>query len=842
MRRWSYQGDRFMKNQVVVAVTSLFLITACNPNSENRSSIGRELASAAALKTVVTEGLSLNGPIVGMIDLEHYFSLNIPSGLAVTAIRFNMGDGSPEVKTPAPEVYHTYTGAGTFTVTATVTFANGDNSIVSQVITVLPYMDGMECVLDLKLNLPTSIQAGTPVTGSVSLPLCLSSRIKNITWNFGDKTALQSGISVNHTYAQAGQFPLVVAVYGTDLIKPLFTFTSTVTVQPAPVQTPPDPLACTKLGETRQSYSTSFSQNRECGVGGQQTMSYRDVITETCVNMRWTETSRTRETLQEGTCTGVACELPAEALQGADFTALNLLVVNGKYYLPSGSKKTFYTQTLPSVACSEVSQTRECTDGVLSGDNDHQYLKCVNGCTGVGPDGTKLTVITGESQVAHSCQYGETGIFDVYDVLSDKTCQNGVVNVDNVRQGELKTAGVCPIYSWVATDQYSACSADCGGEQSQIFECRNQKGEVAPGDRCGEVPVVKRLCDGNPEAVRRTESVVTTEDAGSSEKCPSDQIGTVQSQREATTTKVYACIDHQVQLESTNVTYSPWVTEKTCRDFVPYRCSHDSLSVDEAKARLQWMEKCRKEIPAVEQFLTDLKDSIRGSGENERMVYKRRYVYATFMDSETDKPWIAPKKVSAACKAPSTAFIAAVCVASCATPEQQILGQSEANGKLAYVPFQEAWQKNFQFVATLASQSNMSSKYVQKTKVDSWVTELVDSEHEIIEFRMKSGGLLRLTPNHPVVTDQGTIKTAEEFKVGENLVKHGGERDPIVSLNRITYQGKVYNVFVKSSEIHKNIVLTNGYLNGTAYFQNDGAQFLNRRLLRDRLLKGVFEK
>lgn len=831
-----------MKNQVVIAVTSLFLVTACSPNSSNKLSGGRELASARAFKTVVTEGLSLSGPIVGMIDLEHYFSLNIPSGVAVTAVRFNMGDGSPEVTSPAPEVYHTYTGAGTFTVTAIVMLANGDISELSQAITVLPYVDGMECVLDMKLSWPEEVQVGTPVAGSLTLPLCLSTRLKSITWNFGDGTPLQMGTSISHTYVQAGAYPLTVSVYGSDPVKPLFTFARQVTVQPLSIQVPPNPLACTKEGETRQVTGTTYFENRECGVGGQQTMTYRDMITEACRNQKWTEVGRTRETLQEGICAGVACELPPEALQGVDLVALGFLSVGGKSYLPHEAKKTFYAQPLPGVSCAEVSQVRECNNGVLSGDTDHPYLKCVNGCPGVGPDGTKLTLITGENQVAHACPFGETGVFDVYDVFSDKTCQNGVVTTDNTRQGSLKQAGVCPTYSWVETDQYTACTADCGGVQSQVFECRNQNGELSSTDRCGAMPVVKRACDGHPEAVRRSENEVTVEEAGSSEKCPSDQIGTVQSHREVTTTKVYACINHQVQLASTDVSYSPWVTEKTCRDFVPYRCSHDSLSIDQAKARLQWMEKCRHEVPAIEEFLTDLKDSIRGSGEDERMVYKRRYVYATFMDAATEKPWIAPKKVSAACKTPSTAYIAAVCVASCSTPEQQILGQAEGNGKLEYVPFQEAWQKNFKFVATLASQSNMSSKFVQKTAVDSWVTELVDSEHEIIEFRLKSGGVLRLTPNHPVVTDQGTLKEAEDFKVGENLIQHGGARDPITSLKRITYAGKVYNVFVRSSEIHKNIVLTNGYLNGTAYFQNDGAKFLNRRLLRDQLLKGVLEK
>ena len=63
-----------------------------------------------------------------------------------------------------------------------------------------------------------------------------------------------------------------------------------------------------------------------------------------------------------------------------------------------------------------------------------------------------------------------------------------------------------------------------------------------------------------------------------------------------------------------------------------------------------------------------------------------------------------------------------------------------------------------------------------------------------------------------------------------------------MSIRKFNYFGKVYNLFVKSSALHKNIVVTNGYLNGTAYFQNDGAQHLNRQLFRGALIKGVLDK
>lgn len=86
------------------------------------------------------------------------------------------------------------------------------------------------------------------------------------------------------------------------------------------------------------------------------------------------------------------------------------------------------------------------------------------------------------------------------------------------------------------------------------------------------------------------------------------------------------------------------------------------------------------------------------------------------------------------------------------------------------------------------------------------------------------------------------MKVAEEFKVGESLVQSGGTLDAIVSINEIKYFGKVYNVFVQSNAPHKNVVLINGYLNGSAFFQNAGAKEMNRTIFRNNMTRGVFGK
>jgi len=454
---------------------------------------------------------------------------------------------------------------------------------------------------------------------------------------------------------------------------------------------------------------------------------------------------------------------------------------------------------------------------------------------------TKSNIVTGEVSVALSCEFGETGHFSIYNQVSDLVCNNGQITANNSRQGTVKTPGSCPTYSYQASDDWTVCSADCGGKQSRIYVCKDDSGKVVSNDRCKvAAPQEERLCDGNPMAVARNEVSSIVEEANSSQKCPSNQIGVIVQSREVTTTKSYACIDHSVKLAKEEVQAGAWVSESYCRDYVAKRCSQDSLSNSEATGRYKWMVKCQDKVPMIKEFLEKF-DDVKVAGVT--VGDTKRKLYPTFMNRATspEKPWIAPKKETSSCDVPSTVYIASVCVSSCATPEQQIIADVQAKGQGKYVTFIEALTKNYSHVATLKTNDSMASKVIVKTPVDQWVTEMLDGEHDIIVFKMKSGRSLKLTTNHPVVAANGMMKSADQFKVGESLVEIGGRLDPIVSLEHIKHYGKVYNLFVKSAEIHKNIVITNGYLNGTAFFQNEGANKMNRNLFKNKMTKGIFQ-
>ena len=251
------------------------------------------------------------------------------------------------------------------------------------------------------------------------------------------------------------------------------------------------------------------------------------------------------------------------------------------------------------------------------------------------------------------------------------------------------------------------------------------------------------------------------------------------------------------------------------------------------------MLKCQDKVPVIKEFLTEF-DNVKAKG-NYTIDSGSRRVYPTFMNraSNPEKPWIAPKVASAACTVPTTAYVAAVCLSSCATPEQEIMAEAKEDMKMRHVPFIDALTKNYKWVGSLRSEAPINDTVLQKTTVDQWVTELIDTEHDILKFRTASGASLRVTPNHPVIAQDGSIKLAENFKVGESLVRLGGKLDPIVGIDQEKFFGKVYNLFVKSSGLQQNVVVTGGFLNGTAFFQNEGASNVNREILRKNLIRGA---
>lgn len=792
--------------------------------------------SSNAIRVSVQDTITLEGTQVGVEFNSYAFTLKVPNGITLKSADWNFGAGVPLRHSLTSESKSFSIGTHTFSVVVTDT--NDKVTTLQHTITILPISAGIDCTPEELATIEIAgfspAPKGEAMDYSVNIPACLAASVSKVSWNFGDGSATASTMEVEHTYAAKGDYNIAVAVWLGSSTYPSFSVNYPISVVdtmeefPGPDPgNPTNPNACSTAGATRTVDGAASTKEVACGLNGKRTDNYKEQIVQICQvtngSLSWVEQSKSLVLVSEGACMNQSCSVP------------------GQPAIANGQTVVLYSSQNPMNSCDSVKESRLCNNGVLSGSASAVYATCQSGCGDFGANGTvKTGVIVGSISTPVQCSFQEAGIYDVYEQVADKTCVNGQVVTSNTRQGGIKEKGSCPAYSWYPTDRYTTCSANCGGNQSLIYACRDNRGVDADSVRCASVaPVTERVCDANPDAVRQSTTTTDEEEAGSSATCPKNQIGVIVKERTVSTTVTVACIDHKVQEESRKLTYSDWISTSYCRDLVPMRCSQDSLSNSEAQGRYDWMVKCKDQVPVIKEFLEKF-DGVEYKGIN--LDESTRHLYPTFLDSSTKKPWIAPKRVSGSCTVPATAYVAAVCVSSCSTPEQEVIAEVEKGKALRKVSFIDAWTQKLKKVGTLHPYSSIASTQLEKTEVDNWVTELLDTTQPILTFKLKSGGQLKITPNHAMLNQDGAMQVAQDFKVNDNFVRLGGRLDKIVAIEKSDYYGKVYNVFVNSNELKKNVVVINGYLSGTAFYQNEGAKYMNRDLFRKNLTHGAFDK
>ena len=178
-------------------------------------------------------------------------------------------------------------------------------------------------------------------------------------------------------------------------------------------------------------------------------------------------------------------------------------------------------------------------------------------------------------------------------------------------------------------------------------------------------------------------------------------------------------------------------------------------------------------------------------------------------------------------------YVNGFCTSSCYTPDEVI---SFASGD---TPILDALTNLKDDVKTLTPASTLESINLKTDHVFSYTRETHDTTHVIFDIRTKSGGELKVTDKHPVLVDSGRIVEAQSLKAGQNLIKADGTRDAIVSVEKTTHFGKVYNLKPEATNRVANILIAQGFLVGSSRFQNEDVDFMNRIILGRAVPKSV---
>ena len=263
----------------------------------------------------------------------------------------------------------------------------------------------------------------------------------------------------------------------------------------------------------------------------------------------------------------------------------------------------------------------------------------------------------------------------------------------------------------------------------------------------------------------------------------------------------------------------------------PDRCTADDIGDDKVAAgRNAWFKRCE---PGAYKFVFSEGSEFRMNKVN----YERR-VYVTYgvPDPENKGGFLypgdlkAPTNANAPCSSlPAEWQLIGVCVTGCYAPGQELL-------------FSDGWAKvedaasiktQKRDLVTLGNDSTLEQLSTRLSQIKNWIFDLRDAQQELLEFKLTSGGTLVVTTGHPILDHEGRMREASTFKVGDLLVKSDGSFDPIESIVGKTYFGKVYNVNLESDQDLENIVIAQGYLNGSLHFQAGvGVKKLNQALFR----------
>jgi hypothetical protein len=175
---------------------------------------------------------------------------------------------------------------------------------------------------------------------------------------------------------------------------------------------------------------------------------------------------------------------------------------------------------------------------------------------------------------------------------------------------------------------------------------------------------------------------------------------------------------------------------------------------------------------------------------------------------------------------PTSALNVGLCVAGCYTEDTAL---QFAGGAMGIKAAALAGKVD---LITLDPSATLDRLQYTENKVAHYITDMREDWQTIYTLTMKSGGRLNVTSEHPLLTDDGIIRQAQHLAIGSRLVRADGKPDPVVQIDVKKIFGKVYNVKPVTLDYVSNIVVAEGYLNGSVRYQNEFLTAVNSLILR----------
>lgn len=273
-----------------------------------------------------------------------------------------------------------------------------------------------------------------------------------------------------------------------------------------------------------------------------------------------------------------------------------------------------------------------------------------------------------------------------------------------------------------------------------------------------------------------------------------------------------------------------------------------TLANTEARKVLKWALTCNRIPPEARiyaEFSLKTADSSNLADANVRFLFP-------FWLNDAGNAWQGPadpqvreRMVADDCTlmAPAEYHKAIMCLSGCYAGDQRLLFPAEevaktrptiSDERFSWVSIQDAYMK-VQKIFAVARGSTFESVRLKPVGVKSYMTDIADSEQSMLEFVTESGGKLKVTTNHPLLNSGGAVQQASQFKTGDLLVKQDGSFDKIETIKPYKFFGRVYNLDTDSPDLQEKLIVAEGFVNGTSYFQNEGLNKLNRMLMRSNL-------